>query len=367
MVLALDWAKAFDSISPSAMIVALRRFGVTEHVLRVTQAIYSERSFKVVDCSQKSRQHAQNAGISQGCPLSPFLFVMIMTILMRDATESLSNTDKQLLERGGLTELLYADDTLLLSVNSGSLERLLAAVSDAGARYGLELHWGKLQLMRVRCEDTVRKPEGGCIESKPGLSYLGTVISEDGRIGKELARRIGAAHSDFRSLVRLWRHTSVRRVRKLEIFNAVIVSRLLYGLSSAWLNTSERRRLDGFQNRCLRSIWGIAPSFISRVSNQHVLDATSQMQMSRSLLKLQLEFFVKVALAPDESLLRQVTFCPGRLWPVIERYVRKPGRPRLEWTSQVHQAAIRLAGDSLESCIVDSVAWKGLLDAAFRK
>ena len=120
MVLALDWARAFDSISPPAMIEALRRFGITEHVLRVIQAIYSERSSKVVDCNETSKQHAQNAGISQGCPLSPFLFVMIMTILMHDAAESLDSSDQRLLERGGLTQLLYADDTLLLGVSSSS-------------------------------------------------------------------------------------------------------------------------------------------------------------------------------------------------------------------------------------------------------
>ena len=217
--------------------------------------------------------------------------------------------------------------------------------------------------MRVRCEDKVRKPDGDDIAAKSELSYLGTMVNGDGRIGKELARRLGAAHSDFRALVRLWRHTSVRRVREMEIFNAVIASRLLYGLSSAWLNIAERRRLDGFQNRCLRAVCGIAPSFVSRVSNQHVLDVASQMPLSKSLIKQQLTLFGKVARLPNESLLREVTFCPGTLYPVIETYVRKLGRPRLEWASQVHREATRIAGGALDSLIMEPEAWKALLDS----
>ena len=47
MMLALDWAKAFDSISPDRLILSLRRFGIPEHMVGVIQAIYSDRNFFV--------------------------------------------------------------------------------------------------------------------------------------------------------------------------------------------------------------------------------------------------------------------------------------------------------------------------------
>ena len=122
-VTALDWSKAFDSINPEAMLAALRRFGLTEHVLGVIAAIYSSREFRVRDCGAESTSRQQHAGISQGCPLSPFLFVMLMTVLMRGATGKLPPEDQELLRKGSLAELLYADDTLLLSVSAESLER----------------------------------------------------------------------------------------------------------------------------------------------------------------------------------------------------------------------------------------------------
>jgi hypothetical protein len=264
MILALDWRKAFDSIDLDAMVAALRRFGLPEHVLETVRTIYKDRRFTVKDggiMSGLREQHA--AGISQGCPLSPFLFVMIMSVLMEDAKFELPQADVEQLRRGALAELLYADDTLLLSVNAKSLERFLAAVSKAGARYGMELHWGKLHLLQVRCREAVKRPDGSKIQAESQMEYLGTTVCEDGRVSRELSRRLGIAHADFRALVRLWRHTSVNQKRKLGIFHALIVSRLLYSLASAWLNTEERRRIDGFQNRCLRTIAKIPSAYLS--------------------------------------------------------------------------------------------------------
>ena len=50
--LALDWAKAFDSISPDGLIVALRRFGVPDGFCAIIRAIYSGRRFVVRDAGR---------------------------------------------------------------------------------------------------------------------------------------------------------------------------------------------------------------------------------------------------------------------------------------------------------------------------
>jgi len=168
--------------------------------------------------------------------------------VMTDAAAALPAEDRAMLDRGAMTELLYADDTLLMGVDAPSLQRFLAAVCDAGSECGLELHWGKLQLLKIRGTEDVKRPDGSIIEASQSMGYLGTVLREDGRIGPELARRLGMASADCRTLLRLWRHTSVPKQRKLKGFRSVVETRLTYSLASAWLNTSERRRLDGFQN-----------------------------------------------------------------------------------------------------------------------
>jgi len=141
-MLAVDWRKAFDSINPAALMDALRRFGLPEHVLRVVDSIYTGRSFRVKDCGVTSDSHQQNSGICQGCPLSPFLFIIVMSLLMGDARTSLSPGAQQAINNGSLWDLLYADDTIVIGESADLVAEYGQAVEKAGATYGMSLHWG---------------------------------------------------------------------------------------------------------------------------------------------------------------------------------------------------------------------------------
>ena len=78
-MVALDWAKTFDSISPERLLSSLRRFGVPEHMVEAISAIYSNRQFFVKLGAYKSQWYDQAFSIVQGYPLSPFLFSVLMT------------------------------------------------------------------------------------------------------------------------------------------------------------------------------------------------------------------------------------------------------------------------------------------------
>eukprot|EP00959_Pyramimonas_sp_CCMP1952_P438632 9183010-Pyramimonas_sp.AAC.1 len=86
---ALDWKKAFDSINANAMITALGRLGLPPKVLGMVQHIYFARRFSVIGPALESAEKEPHSGISQGRPLSPFLLVMLMTVVIRDATQRL--------------------------------------------------------------------------------------------------------------------------------------------------------------------------------------------------------------------------------------------------------------------------------------
>ena len=66
VLLALDWAKAFDSVSPESLCLSLEGFGVPTHF------IYTYRTCSLRDAGKTSEEYPQAFGISQGCPLSPF-------------------------------------------------------------------------------------------------------------------------------------------------------------------------------------------------------------------------------------------------------------------------------------------------------
>jgi len=343
-VLALDWRKCFDSINTDAMLAALQRFGIPSHFLGIIRSIYTGRIFQVNECGKASAKHRQDSGICQGCPLSPFLFIIVMTVLMTDAQAMLSKGAAEAIQRGDLADLLYADDTLVLGVSAAHVGELAIAIEQVGSRYGMVLHWGKTQAISVCSDDHIRRADGSPILGTGSMEYLGALITSDGRADSELSRRIGVAAGDFRELRKLWGHAAVTLKDKLHFFESLITSRLTYGLATLWLVTAQRRRLDGFYARCLRRILRIPSAFYSRVSNATVLKRAGATPLSQQLLVRQLALLGTVARSSLEGPLRRSTFANSTTSPQIGRYVRRVGRPRQDWTTQVMREGVRLFG-----------------------
>ena len=212
----------------------------------------------------------------------------------------------------------------------------------------------------VRCATPVRNLSLNAISSSQSLVYLGANLASDGRLGSELAQKLGTARSDFRALSKVWRHSNLSTTRKIEIYRAVVESRLLYGLSSSVLTKAQRRQVDGVQARFLRSILGILPSHLSRVSNQSVRGQAGCIPVSTLLLQRQLIYLGKVLRQDTSSLLRRASFIEGTLQPATSRFIRRIGRPRFEWVSTVLPHALRLAGglNQLETAVQDKDSWK---------
>ena len=116
------------------------------------------------------------------------------------------------------------------------------------------MHWGKTQVISVGTNEQIQAADGTPIVAASSMVYLGGLITDDGQIDSELSRRIGFAAADFKRLRQLWGHADVSRQKKLQFFSALVVSKLAYGLCTAWLTKARQRKLDGFHARCLRRI-----------------------------------------------------------------------------------------------------------------
>lgn len=165
---------------------------------------------------------------------------MVMDVVMEDAIASRPEGVRGLTDTGAMSELLHANDTLLLRVSGKTLEIFLDAVQTAGAKFGLSLHTDEFQLVRVRSQDSVNLRDGPHMHTAEEMFYLGSTVAGDGRLDKKPGQRSGLTHAEFRTLARVWRHSSLTRHRKIHIFNALFVSRLTYALAAACLSTSEK-------------------------------------------------------------------------------------------------------------------------------
>ena len=103
-------------------------------------------------------------------------------------------------------------------------------------------------------------------------TYLGGEINSNAGRLSELNNRINKALVTCNRLKTFWSKTSCSYKWKLQVYNAIIVSQLTYGLSTVQLTPSMLSRLDAFQMRGFRYILKIEHSYYSRVSNQKIYD-----------------------------------------------------------------------------------------------
>ena len=176
--------------------------------------------------------------------------------------------------------------------------------------------------------------------------------------------------SDFDALKRVWQHSTLSRQAKVRLFNAVVVSKVLYGFSSLWMNKMDRCRLDGWQAKCLRCICNIPHSSISRVSNKDVLLRAGCQPLTRTLLMQQLRLYGRIASQGGSSILYQDAFNHGSVLPRVS-FGRKPmGRPRNLWAQCLHLEVLKIMGnqnaiDSLFQNDGATETWPGILTNYF--
>ena len=163
----LDWEKAFDKIHQGRLLDALRRIGIPLKMVRVIEAIYRNPKLSIKDMGKRSSERRQNSGIRKGCPLSPYLFIIVMVVIMRDLNTKLTQEERGVLRNEqplgmqGYDKLLYADDIIILTSAKQAAEVLLHKIQEESSRYNMKHNQSKCILLGMNSLGSVQYLEGG--------------------------------------------------------------------------------------------------------------------------------------------------------------------------------------------------------------
>jgi hypothetical protein len=83
MIISLDAEKAFDKIQHPFMIKVLERSEIQGPSLNIINAIYSKPIANIKRNGKKVEAISLKSGTRQGCPISPYLFNIVLEVLVR--------------------------------------------------------------------------------------------------------------------------------------------------------------------------------------------------------------------------------------------------------------------------------------------
>ena len=355
-LLLLDWAKAFDRVRIPKLLEALRRHGIAEELVEAVHSLYQNHKFRVSENGYTSAAYSQERGIRQGCPLSPFLFVILMSALLWDADhdpDRHSHRDK-LKRQLGFSDLCYADDTVIFGASHLEVQESLRAIERNAVNYGMSLNKSKCIHIAMYSRARIKFMDETVVPQADEATYLGANINAAMDPRLEVHQRIQRCSVIWKKLGLFWKHADASPKFKLLVHNAIIRGILMYGMEAIQLPTDLLNKMDAFQLKGIRQILKITTTYIDRShTNAFVIrkanEALSTFQrkpgqkkpkahkklrkvaiFSKYVKQRACKFMAHVIRADTEDPIRVVTLQRSKIKPRPPTK-RRVGRPRLKW------------------------------------
>ena len=327
----VDLSKAFDSVDREVLWKILEKCGCPPRFTRVIRNLHDGMKLQVRYGGDVSEPFEVSRGVKQGCVLAPVLFNiyvqcitrMLSALLDRDHQITLNyRTDRSLFDlqklkakpivsNTNLLELQHADNCALVASSAEKLQHVLDLISRLYTRLGLKINVRKTEYIQYTSQPQDFSPtlsiEGSALEKVQCFRYLGSNISSNCRLDDEINYRISKASSAFGRLNSMVFHNKNLKLNtKVAVYNAVVISSLLYG-SEAWtLYRRQVKNLEKFHMNSLRRILGI--TWRDKVPHTEVLRRTGCVSLESTLNRNLLRWLGHVVRMDDNRLPKQFLY-----------------------------------------------------------
>ena len=249
LLLQLDFRKAFDTIEWDFIQKTITLFKFDDNIKRWISTFYTNSESAVLNNGFCTNYFKLSRGVRQGCPLSPYLFIL--------AVELLACKIRQDEEIHGITIFRkefkigqFADDTTLFCSDTNTVQRAIVVLNDFGDLSGLRLNPLKTKAMWLgpwRC--CKEKPFGFKWPREP-IRALGIFISYDEKQNdqynfREKIQKIDTIHGIWQS-------------RNLTLFGRCLITKSL-GISQLVHSTSNldipKKYIQNVDTMIFKFIW----------------------------------------------------------------------------------------------------------------
>ncbi|VDP01774.1 unnamed protein product [Schistosoma margrebowiei] len=164
-----------------------------------------------------------------------------------------------------LDDLDFTDDLALLSQTQQQIQEKTNSVAAASAAVGLNIHKGKSKVLRYNtaCINPITI-DAEDLQDVKTVTYLGSIIDEEGGSDADVKARIGKARAAYLQLRNVWNSKQLSTNTKVRILNTNVKTVLLYG-AEIWRTTKAIIQkthvfINSFLHKILRIHWPVTIS-----------------------------------------------------------------------------------------------------------
>jgi hypothetical protein len=188
----------------------MRHLNFPEPLIKWIQAIYTDIETCVMNNGFTTKYFKPERGVRQGCPLSPYLFIITTEIMNRWLK-------KHLMQHGTTDKLLnnylisqFADDTsFAIHCNKQAIDNLFSYLEQYGGITGLKINIEKTEILLLGKTTKEDVPKRYRKQVKECVKYLGCNIYKDHKTTTE--KNTEEAIKKIEALLKKWekRHISL--------------------------------------------------------------------------------------------------------------------------------------------------------------
>ena len=219
-LIALDFAKAFDSLSHCFLWLCLRRANFGEYYINAVKTMYKNSVSAVCNGGYTTNYFQIGRGIKQGDCLSPNLFILAIEPLLQSIRNKLELSGIKIGNRGTVNAAAYVDDANVVLDAEAEVDKLFEMLDD----------FRETSVLRVNVEKTngILLGQGfpeikiGNIHYKKSLKVLGIHL---GQKSQELdEQNMGITIELIRKLTKEWGERDLTVLGKVLISKSMLLS-----------------------------------------------------------------------------------------------------------------------------------------------
>ena len=258
----IDFEKAFDYLEWDFIIKTLERLNFGPNLIKWVKTIYTDPSSCVHNNGWRSEFFPLSRGVRQGCPLSPYLFILCAELLAT-AVRRNNKVEGIKIEDHEFKLNLYADDTsLCLTANTESLKEAFGIFTRFQKFSGLKVNMDKTEVLRIGSlanSDFSLWPESNLSWTNGPVKSLGLDISPN---SQDIIGNYNKIHCKMKNLYTLWLQRGLSMKGKVTIIKSLAMSQLTYAMSN--LPSPPVQVLNDIQASNFKFIWNNKQDRIKR-------------------------------------------------------------------------------------------------------